>query len=169
MAIPEAAGFEGVAMYLDVDMLMLKDPVVLFNRPITRPVAMPFEKTGEPDPSVMLFDCAKFRGLDWWPRVEEMKINQWSVRRYVNLLREHDFIERLDGAWYSVDGEDFGPDTIVLHYSYMGTQPWEPYAHAYRYPPHPRADLAAVWWKTYAEALEDRHSHPDQAAVAASD
>jgi hypothetical protein len=156
MAAPQAAGFEGRALYLDVDMLALRDPAILFDSITDKPALMPFEKNGEPDPSVILFDCAAFRDVDWWPRIDGMKSNNWSVRRYVQLLREHDFIGRLDGAWYSVDGDDFGPETVILHYSYMGTQPWEPYAPMYQYPPHPRPDLTALWWKTYAQALEKR-------------
>lgn len=154
MAIPEAAGFEGRALYLDADMIVLKGLSDLIDSQQSAPIAIPAGKGKEPDAAVMVVDCAAFKNIDWWPSIAAMKSNQWSIRRYVQLLQEHNFIEVIEGAWYSVDGDNFGEDTAVLHFSYLGTQPWEPYSHGYEYPPHPRQDLAALWWKTYAEGLE---------------
>jgi hypothetical protein len=154
ISIPEAMGFQGRALYMDVDVLVLHDLWELWTTPLDRPVAVPFNKSAEPDTSVALFNCSAFKNFDWWPSIDEMKVNKWPLRKYTNLLKEKNLFTPLKDKWYSIDGVDFNPETVVLHYSRMATQPWEPYAHGYQYPPHPRTDLALLWWRTYAEALE---------------
>jgi hypothetical protein len=153
-AVPEVSGFRGRALYMDVDFLVLNDLWEIWTMPLDKPVAVPFDKNGEPDMSVMLFECSAFRDFDWWPRVEEMKVNKWDIGRYELLLKQKGLFTPFKNHWYSEEGVGFSAETITLHYTDMSTQPWEPYAYWYKYPPHPRGDLALLWWRTYAEALE---------------
>jgi hypothetical protein len=155
-SIPEAAGYQGRALYMDVDFLVLHDLWEIWMMPLNNPVAVPYDKGGEPDPSLILFDCSAFKYFDWWPRIEKMKINRWSLRTYVHLLKQKNLFTPLKSEWYSDDGVNFGSTTITLHYSNMSIQPWEPYSQSHKYPPHPRTDLALLWWRTYAEALEQQ-------------
>jgi Glycosyl transferase family 8 len=154
LSIPEAVGFQGRALYMDVDVIVLQDLWELWTMPLDKPVAVPFDKEGEPDMSIALFNCSEFVYFDSWPRINEMKVNKWDLRKYTQLLKERNLFTPLRKEWYSVDGINFNPETIILHYSNMATQPWEPYAHGYKYLSHPRTDLALLWWRTYAEALE---------------
>jgi hypothetical protein len=139
---------------MDVDVVVLHDLWELWTMPLDKPVAVPFDEEGEPDMSIALFNCLEFMYFDWWPNINEMKVNRWDLRKYTQLLKERNLFTPLKKEWYSVDGINFNPETIILHYSNMATQPWEPYAHGYKYLPHPRTDLGLLWWGTYAEALE---------------
>jgi hypothetical protein len=154
MAIPEVAGFRGLALYLDVDVIVLGDLSELWSAALSRPVLAPLRAPDDPDTSLMLMDCGAFRHLQWWPSLSEMKTNGWRLREYVALLLQQDFFAPMPSAWYSVDGVGFSEETKVLHFSEMRTQPWHPYGDLHVYEPHARPEMALVWWRTYAEALE---------------
>ena len=38
----------------------------------------------------MIFNCEYFRDLEWWPSVDEMKVNQKGIQHYLSLLSAHD-------------------------------------------------------------------------------
>src|SRR5262245_50426342 len=65
-AIPEASGFKGRAIYMDVDFLVLSDLWEIWTAPLNKPIAVPYNKNGEPDTSLILYDCSAFQSFDWW-------------------------------------------------------------------------------------------------------
>jgi hypothetical protein len=67
MAVPEAAGFQGRAIYIDVDFLILKDLWPLWTMPITHPAHCPQFKNRTADSALTLYDCQTFRDVPWWP------------------------------------------------------------------------------------------------------
>lgn len=150
-AIPEANKFKGRAIYLDTDMIVLKDIKALFDFPMDRPVMVTPRRY-----DVILFDCAAFKDLPWWPSIKEMKKNKMMVKDYQQLLYDHDMVSSgLPIEWNCCDGDGYVPgQTALVHYTEMRTQPWKPYPNIFEYPEHPRPDMVELFWKTYEEAVK---------------
>lgn len=148
-AIPEANHFESRAIYLDVDMILLRDIKELFDFPMANPVLITPKGF-----DVILFDCEEFKDASWWPHIADMKKSGWSIEQYARLLEEHDMIGPLSYKWNCCDGEGYSPGfTGLLHFTDMRTQPWKPYPEVFEYPQHPRPDMVALWQKYYEEGL----------------
>ena len=159
-SIPELSGFKGRSIYVDVDQLFLDDIYKLINLPIPDDkmfLALHWIRT-----DVMVMDNAKFKNLDWWPSVEEMKKSGWGAKNYLNLLKDHDVVGKLPSEWCCNDGKGYEKGkTKHLHFTEMKTQPWKPYPKGWRsfkfdYPDHPHQESTRVWWEYYAKALEDK-------------
>lgn len=150
-AIPEANNFEGRAIYLDVDMILVRDIREFFDEPMDRPVMITSKGY-----DVMLFDTAAFKDQDWWPSLDEMKSSGKEVGEYHHLLKEHQMLStQLPLRWNCCDGKGYDPEvTGLIHYTNMNTQPWKPYPDSFAYPPHPRPDMVELWEKMYKEATE---------------
>lgn len=151
-AIPEANGFKGRAIYLDVDMILIRDIKEFFNHPMGSPVLitpMGFD--------VILFDCADFEDEEWWPSIAQMKKSGWQIPQYAKLLYDHEMIGPLNPMWNCCDGEGYNPDyTGLIHFTNMRTQPWKPYPDQFEYPPHPRPDMVALWQKYYEKGVASK-------------
>lgn len=149
-AIPGANNYEGRAIYLDADMILLRDINELFTLPMDKPVIHPPARL-----DVMLFDCKAFKEFEWWPTVDEMKCSQWNLKEYYRLMNEHKIIsDSMPALWDCLDGVGYDPlKTGLVHYTEMNTQPWHPYPERFKYPPHPRPDMVQLWQKFYDEAL----------------
>lgn len=147
-AIPEANSFQGRAIYMDVDMILLRDIKELFDYPMEKPVLIPKHW------DVILYDTSAFKEFDWWPSLSEMKKSGWQMNHYIKLLAEHGVVSTtLPEIWNCRDGLGFDPEkTGLIHYTDMNTQPWEPYPERFNYPPHPRPDMVKLWWDLYKEA-----------------
>lgn len=151
-AIPEANGFKGRAIYLDVDMILVRDIKDFFNYPMGLPVLIPPRGF-----DVMLFDCENFDGEDWWPSIDKMKKSGWLIEDYAKLLSDHKMLGTLSPVWNCCDGEGYDPATTgLIHFTDMRTQPWKPYPDVFKYPPHPRPDMVAIWQKYYDEGVKAR-------------
>lgn len=136
-AIPALAGRQGHAVYLDADMLVLKDIADLWSLPLNGAKVMCQEAPPEhiaataPKPgarrrkqcSVMLLDCA---ALDW--DASEIIAGLGPAYTYEELLddlyivNERDVSYAIPTAWNSL--EHLGDDTCLIHYTDMMTQPW---------------------------------------------
>lgn len=151
-AIPEANNFEGRAIYLDVDMLLLRDINELFTLSMDKPVMV--TPRGY---DVMLYDCAAFKDKKWWPSIKDMKTNHWMINDYNKVLQEHGMISsNLPLIWNCLDGDGYDPEkTGLIHFTDMHTQPWKPYPDRFKYPPHPRPDMVELFWKYYEEAMKE--------------
>tara|TARA_Y100000592_G_scaffold100258_1_gene179425 strand:+ start:3972 stop:4694 length:723 start_codon:yes stop_codon:yes gene_type:complete len=166
-AIPEARNFEGRAIYLDVDQIILKDPNILFNLPIPEDkfwLALAPTRT-----DVIVYDCSKFKNLEGWPSLEEMKLNKdkWNIGHFVKKIKEK--WSPLPDEWCCNDGGIMSDQknkyqtapydsntTCLLHFTQMDWQPWKPYPQKFNYPPHPHARAESLWWQMYAKALEEK-------------
>tara|TARA_Y100001937_G_scaffold46642_1_gene65485 strand:+ start:6480 stop:7199 length:720 start_codon:yes stop_codon:yes gene_type:complete len=164
-AIPEVNGFQGRAVYMDVDQIVLKDPKELFELEIPEDKAWLALDANRTD--VMLMDCAKFKNIANWPSIEEQKQSNNNIGHYVQKIK--DCWSPLPKRWCCNDGgiasnqgnkietDPYDPETTCLmHYTQMNWQPWKPYPEKFKYPPHPHARAESLWWQMYAGALESK-------------
>jgi hypothetical protein len=137
-AIPELAGYDGKAVYLDADMLVFRDIGELWDIPFDGATvviqeeipehAVSHQKAGAPAKrvkqcSVMLIDCARaawdvheiVSGLDGRYTYEELMYE-------LCILPEQEVRYAVPFAWNSLEHHD--PDTRLIHYTDMDTQPW---------------------------------------------
>lgn len=133
-AVPELAGFEGKAIYNDVDQIYLADPADLFDLELN---GHGYLSVSAEDTSVMLLDCARMAA--WWTRDKAVR------GRKSRLIREPaaqpGLWGRLADGWNARDLEYTAGETRVLHFTALHLQPWQPFPEDYSYHPHPVGDL----------------------------
>jgi lipopolysaccharide biosynthesis glycosyltransferase len=137
-AIPALAGRAGSAVYMDADMIVLKDIAELVSIPFDGAKVVIQEdlpeqrrrstKRGAPrerikQTAVMLLDCA---ALDW-DAVEiiaglDGKYTYEQLLMELCILRERDIRYAIPFRWNSL--EHWDESTALLHYTDMLTQPW---------------------------------------------
>lgn len=129
-AVPQAAKWEGRAIYMDCDMLALGDLTELWECPIPDDHYAAYAGKGARKADVILWDCERARpfsiGYDNMPRVfQGVRLpNEWDHRDHL---------------------ED---NTKILHFTKLATQFWKPYPERYPYDiehPDPRAE--ALFWQ----------------------
>ena len=160
--IPEASGFEGRSIYVDVDQIFLRDPLELISLDI--PEDKGWLALGANRSDVIVYDNAKFAG-DWWPRLEALKATSKGIGSH--LMRMKHLWAPLplkwccnDGGIMSAQGNKFQTDayeegeTCLIHYTQMNWQPWRPYPKKFSYPNHPHQEVTRIWWEMYALGLE---------------
>jgi hypothetical protein len=145
-AIPELCGFQGRAIYSDVDMVAL--------RPLSELLSL--DMGGKRCLSVghklcvLLFDCEKF-DVDWWPRLPQMKRSGWNIAEYRGLLKKHEGFGKLPPQWNNMG--QLAADTGIYHYTDMRTQPWKPYPDHFSYAQrHICPDAVKLWHRLEGEA-----------------
>lgn len=137
-AIPELKNYQGKAIYLDADMLVFRDIGELWDIPfdgcsvvIQEEIpehAVVHDKPGAParrikQCAVMLIDCARARwnvreivaGLDGRYTYEELMY-------HLCILPEDEVRYAVPFTWNSL--EHYDPQTRLIHYTDMDTQPW---------------------------------------------
>lgn len=145
--IPRLCAFRGHALYLDADMLVLRDVGELWS--LRRHDAdllyseQPTEGAGARF-SVMLLDCSR---LSWSGErvVQELDAGRYSYEELMHgmcLVPEARRQAAIPGHWNSLDCYEPGK-TALVHYTSVPTQPW-------RYGSHPHG---AVWYRYLLEAL----------------
>lgn len=151
-AIPEANGFRGRAIYLDVDMVVLGDLRELYEQPMPKPWLM------TPScPATMLIDCGFFKDTGWWPRLEDMRQSAWGLGEYTAILGRHGVLDMLAAKWNCHDEHGYVPgETAVVHYTRRRYQPWRPYPEVFDYAPHPDPELEELWWSIYCAGLREK-------------
>lgn len=149
-AIPELCNFQGRAIYLDVDQLVLKDISQMWNLEMGDSAVLTIkpEKT-----DVMLMDCSKFT-KDWWPKLKWMKPSGKHQLQYRKLVQKRNLIGTLDPIYNCLDGDGFSEETRLVHYTKMNTQPWHPSPESMEYKPHKILAMEELWWKYYNKSLE---------------
>jgi hypothetical protein len=157
-AIPELCGFQGRAIYLDVDMLVLADIAELWEQTPAQGFGIKCINARRTDVSVI--DCAWFAGKPWWPSIAKMKPSGARVFEYITLLNAHKAVDAtLAKEWNDIDGAIYQhrPQDVKLeHYSAVPTQPYRPYPKTdYRcteFPHHPCEAVGKLWWNEHDEA-----------------
>lgn len=152
-SIPETCLFEGRAIYLDADIVVLCDLKELNDMEMQGHgvLSRPHAKSGY-FTSVMLMDCSK---LKHW------KIQQWvtlinaGIASYDMImgampsgLNNKDF-DSFDPMWNDLDY--WNEKTKILHYTHVPTQPWKA-------PGHP---FASVFLREMKSALENKVFTPE--------
>jgi len=147
-AVPHLMGFEGMAIYLDCDMLVLGDIAELAT------YYRPGKWCQHADPQgdcVSVIDCSMFHDFPGqWPTIDELKsgkLRKWDVRG-----RLEPIISRtIPGEWNSMDKWS-GIDTKLVHYTSLETQPWHPDPNRV-YKKHPVELVESLWYRW--ESLAD--------------
>lgn len=120
-AIPELCGFEGKAIYMDSDMIVLSDLADLWNQD-TRDHVVLGKGGGEWRLCVSLWDCAAAKGKI--PPIEQMKRNPAAHTEMRRVSTAPGFIGAFSGNWNCLDREyQPGCDAKILHYTDMKSQP----------------------------------------------
>ncbi|WP_269913684.1 glycosyltransferase [Acinetobacter sp. HY1485] len=173
-AIPEYCNFEGRAIYMDADVIVLCDLLELWHHPIGEN-AIVAAKGGKKSARLCtcVWDCAKAKA--YIPALSEFKMDENGHQKMMQTLKDHpNLVEPYQNSYNCVDGEGLEIEQIkILHYSDMGTQ----FSHKYSLPrleqnqqkhwfdgkimPHPREDLVALFDQYYHEALEAGYT-PEQ-------
>jgi hypothetical protein len=136
--VPSLCNYEGFAIYLDVDMLVLGDIAELWSyqtqgKWCTTPMR----------DDVSVIDCAAFADLT----PEYVKTSRKDVIRKKIGGR---FLSNISIAWNSID--EIRHDTKLIHYSDLDRQPWHPIpGHSYK--KHPDVEAVELFWNYYNEAV----------------
>lgn len=149
-AIPTACNFEGRAIYMDVDMVCLKDIAGLFNDVIDDNHAMKVKMYGgRHEYSVILFDNAKCK--DVLPSLDDLRTTKQIALAVPQQIKK--YVGVLNPIWNVLDGEGYKiEDMGILHYTRMPSQPWKPKWFKGQTAPHHRQELADLWFALNAEA-----------------
>ena len=154
--IPKACGYQGRAIYMDVDTLVITDLAELWNADMRGAAIMARECTRF---CVMLIDCQK---ANRWPQLRQCRSHAGAVAPFP-----------AGQNWNCLDGDglplhDFSMK--ILHFTSIDSQPHIPLArerlakdgtaHWYDGPvrPHWRPELTALWRLEYDAALKEGYA-----------
>lgn len=143
--IPEIAGYQGRAIYMDCDQIVFKDVARLHDRPMQGAPLLCCDTRHKRKPkpmkrsSVMLLDCGR---LDWRIRriVQELDSGQYT---YQSLFVLEGYRHALPRAWNALDHYRW-PWTALLHFTNKSRQPWIHHRHA----------LGYLWFRELFSALD---------------
>lgn len=138
--IPEMCNYDGYAIYLDVDMLILGDIEELWNyktqgKWCTTPMR----------DDVSVIDCSAFTDLPKESILKQNKIHKEQIRRQIGTRK----LENIPIEWNTID--TVYENTKLIHYSDLNTQPWHPIP-GHPYKPHPHAEVSALFFQYLDEA-----------------
>ncbi len=145
--IPEMCDFNGFAIYLDCDMLVLDNIGELLWFAKHGKWVQHAHREGD---CISVIDCAAVKTLHW-PSIDELKkgkLRKWDVR-----MRLESIVSRtIPTAWNSMDKFKHN-ETRLIHFTDLSTQPWLDRDPPYDRPPH--RDAAAVHlWNAWEKASE---------------
>lgn len=166
-AIPESCNFEGRAIYMDADVIVLCDVAELWAHPMSDD-AIVVAKGGKSSARLCtcVWDCKKAKSH--LPSLDEMRADPDGHKKMMQLIKNDTrLVQPYLDSYNNIDGEDLPIEKIkILHYSDMGTQ----FSHKYALPrleaagqkhwfdgkimPHPRPELTALFDRYYQEALD---------------
>tara|TARA_Y100001933_G_scaffold259679_3_gene310111 strand:- start:1504 stop:2151 length:648 start_codon:yes stop_codon:yes gene_type:complete len=148
-AIPAACRFEGRAIYLDSDQLVLGDIGELFDIDME---GKAFATSPSRESSVAVFDCQKFAGWEMFS-LDHLKANAAKTGEYYQWLKAQGEVSFFPQAWNELD--ELKADTKLIHYTKLPTQPWHPRPDKYEYKPHPDQAAADLWFRYYVASFEE--------------
>lgn len=126
-AIPHVCNFQGMAIYMDVDMIARADIADLWKQKIPNDKAM-LAKDGTHS-CVILFDCEKIKSLmldrSFWMPFDTLRRVEGGYRTLRKNISA--FTSAFLGNWNCLDGENYSslsdPDIKVIHFTKVETQP----------------------------------------------
>ena len=134
LAVAELAGWEGHAIYLDSDMLVLGDVAELFQY---REGA--YTTTNRKRSEVAVIDCAGMKGHV--PSLKALMLSEKSLGQYRNALHQAGILTTgIPPEWNVLDQV-----TPNMHFTDMRTQPWKPWPERFEYPDHPCPKAVDLW------------------------
>jgi hypothetical protein len=147
--IPQICNYQGRAIWLDSDMVCLRDIGELFDAPMGDSSflakAEAYRGNGTWGLSVMLIDCERSRfDIDrYFQEVDQALYSSSDLHQMTDaFLARHPFqIGKLDPNWNVFDRYD--KNTRLIHYTNLLSQPW-------KFPGHPYGDL---WFQYFRDAI----------------
>jgi hypothetical protein len=143
--IPEDLNYEGFAIYLDADQLLLSDISGLWNQNLNKPVSSCYctyqhDKwfANAPNTSVMLIDCEKAK-TDWWTMqqvIHALELDCPNRKAYIDLMHAKHINPapvKIDDSWNRLNLPKDGEANNILHFTIEHTQPWFNPQHPFRY------------------------------------
>ena len=124
-AIPEACEFQGQAIYMDSDMIILGDLAELWNNPWNDNAII--QMKGDWRTCVAKWNCE--RAGQVLPNVDQMKQVPNAHQQLFAAIQQNPHLQQtFDRQWNNFDGEnDDLKDIKILHYTDMSTQPHAKY------------------------------------------
>lgn len=123
--VPEACGFQGRAIYLDVDMFVVADIAELWRQPMPDgAAALINDRSGKLRTCVTVFDCAAARRI--LPGVRELKRQRDPHDYAMAALVRSGAFGAFEGRWNCVDLKGSAlddPDLKLVHMSSIAHQP----------------------------------------------
>lgn len=118
--IPEACNFEGQAIYMDSDMIVLGDLAELWNNPWDADAVI--QSKGGWRFCVSKWNCERAKNI--LPSVEEIKKHPYAHQELMAAFQQRpQLAQTFDRQWNNFDGEnDDLEDIKILHYTDMSTQ-----------------------------------------------
>jgi hypothetical protein len=118
-ATPELAKYQGRAIYIDSDMLVLRDLAGIFKLPFGDAAVLRHKE----QTAVLLFDCEKlthWKSSDFLSRLEA---GDYRYKELMETLYEPRMKVGIPDQWNHLDAyhKEF---TAILHYTDMAKQPW---------------------------------------------
>jgi len=161
--IPAACNYEGQAIYMDSDMIILADLAELWNNPWNDRAII--QMKGDWRTCVAKWNCK--RAKDVLLPLNRMKLIPDAHQRMFRMVQANPELQQsFDRQWNNFDGENDPLDQIkILHYTDMSTQPHGKYAttrleaegrkHWFdgEFRAHRRPDVEALFDKYYNEAV----------------
>lgn len=147
-AIPDYAGRCGKAIYNDVDQVYTADPALLFDLDMRD---HGYLAVSPADTSVMLIDCRRM--ARWWNHATASRRHKHRLTR--GPARVPGLWGALDPGWNARDTEYVEGRSMLLHFTALHTQPWQPSPEQYSYRPHP---LGEVWHRLKRAADEQGYT-----------
>lgn len=165
-AIPELCNFQGRAIYMDADVIVLTDIAELWNTAFDQNT-MVIAKGGKSTARLCtcVWNCAVAE--NYLPKLQQLKQDPNAHKKLMKLIKEQpNLVQNYTDSYNCIDGEELPINEIkILHYSDMGTQ----FSHKYSVPRlkldgqkhwfdgeimlHPRPDLTALFDQYYQEAI----------------
>lgn len=138
-AVPELAGYQGRALYMDSDMLVMKDLNILFGLSLhDASILRPKNQT-----AILLYDCERLNHWNSSEYLRRLETGQYQYRQLMESLYEPRLGIGIPDQWNHMDVYVKG-FTGILHYTDMARQPWL----------YARNPLASYWFEALRGAIK---------------
>ena len=155
-AIPELCNFEGKAIYLDVDIFNLRDISELWNLDMDNKAILGIEYQKKYEFSVCLMDCSKMKSI--LPSISEMKTDKNFPKSVNKRVSSSGLVGLMDNRWNSMDTLKIPlEDSWNIHFTRLGTQPWNPDWYKGPSRPNSRPEFVEAWKKVLNDAKNSVH------------
>jgi len=144
-AIPYYAGYQGRAIYNDVDQTYHADPAELFDTDMGDHAVLAVSMT---DTSVMLMDCERM--AKFWTLEKAQSLRKYPLIAAVQA--EEGAYGLFDESWNVRDTPFIPGHTRCYHYTILHYQPWRPFRERFYY--RPNKEGGSLW--SGLEAAADR-------------
>lgn len=142
-AVPAINRFDGYAIYLDVDMVVLKDIAELYEFRREGKWSVAVNQDGD---CVAVIDCSCVLGDHEWPTVQDLKRGFVDKHRMRAIASKY-YVKWIPERWNHHDR--CLPNTALIHFTDVSSQPWQPYPDRINYKDHPCQESCA-WFRRYA-------------------